>query len=85
MKETIILIKAESTVDTCSKSQSNSTEYYSINQFNEESQSLSWRRFFFFLNQFTFYKQSCNQLKGDLGELVSVLEVTALETEPRSV
>lgn len=30
-------------------------------------------------NQFTFYKWSCNQQKGDVGEHVSILKVTAFE------
>lgn len=82
MNETIILIKAEGTVDTCSKLESNLTEHYNINQFNEETSITSLKKAFFFFfgwNQFTFYKQSCNQLKGDLGEHVSILKVTALE------
>lgn len=81
MRETIILIKAEGTVDTCTKLQSNLTEHYNINQFNEEMSIIFLKAFLggSVWNQFTFYKQSCNQLKGDLGEHVSILKVTALE------
>ena len=34
---------------------------------------------FFGENQFTFYKWSCYQLRGDLGEHISIWKMTALE------
>ena len=36
-------------------------------------------------NKFTFYKWSCNQQKGDLGEHVSTLKVTAFEQTKTSL
>lgn len=49
MSETIILIKAEDTVNTRSKLQSNLTEHYNINQFNEEMSITFLKKTFFFL------------------------------------